>query len=152
MFFKLALLFIVMPAVELFLLIRLGKAIGAPGTILVIVITGFLGAGLAKREGLRALERIQWALNRGEMPARELMDAFLILAAGLVLITPGLITDAAGFLLLVPHFRAWVRLVLVRHFKRRLHIVATGPFERPRPPRDPGVIETTARVIDEEEE
>ena len=151
MFFKLALLFIVLPTVELFLLIRLGMAIGAPGTILVIVLTGFVGAGLAKREGLRALTRIQWALNRGELPTRELLDAFLVLAAGLVLITPGLITDAAGFLLLIPHFRAWVRLVLVRYFKRHIHIVGRGPRQGPATPGDPNVIETTARVIDEEE-
>ncbi len=120
-FFRLFLLFTCIPLVELYLLIRIGQMIGAFHTILLVLLTGMAGAWLARREGTRTLDRIQGLLSRGEMPGEELLDALLIFMAGLVLITPGILTDLLGLFLLVPRGRAFVRKKLGDYFQRRVN-------------------------------
>ena len=105
MLLKLFLAFTLIPLVEIYLLIKLGQNFGAITSILLVIFTGILGAYLARMEGLRTLFRIQETLREGRMPGEELLDALLIAIAGLVLITPGFITDVAGFLLLFPFTR-----------------------------------------------
>jgi len=102
MLLKLFLAFTLIPLVEIYLLIKLGQNFGAITSILLVIFTGILGAYLARMEGLRTLFRIQETMREGGMPGEELLDALLIAIAGLVLITPGFITDVAGFLLLFP--------------------------------------------------
>ena len=89
-------------------------------TILLVIITGVLGAYLAQQEGLRTLERIRTLMAQGEMPGEPLIDALLILVAGFVLITPGILTDLLGFLMLIPATRApirrWIKGQLERKF------------------------------------
>ena len=102
MLLKLFLAFTLIPLVEIYLLIKLGQNFGAITSILLVIFTGILGAYLARMEGLRTLFRIQETIREGRMPGEELLDALLIAIAGLVLITPGFITDVAGFLLLFP--------------------------------------------------
>lgn len=114
------LLFIIVPLVELFLLIKIGEVVGLFPTLLLVVSTGALGAWLTRLQGLRAIRRMQDDLHSGRMPTESLVDGVLILAAGLLLITPGLITDTCGFLLLVPGFRAWIRREVSRAIRRRL--------------------------------
>ena len=109
MLLKLFLAFTLIPLVEIYLLIKLGQNFGAITSILLVIFTGILGAYLAKMEGLRTLFRLQETLREGGMPGEELLDALLIALAGLVLITPGFITDAVGFLLLVPFTRMFVK-------------------------------------------
>ena len=109
MLLKLFLAFTLIPLVEIYLLIKLGQNFGAITSILLVIFTGILGAYLAKMEGLRTLFRLQETLREGGMPGEELLDALLIALAGLVLITPGFITDAVGFLLLVPFTRMLVK-------------------------------------------
>ena len=113
MFFKLFLAFTLIPAVEIYLLIQIGSVIGALNTLLVILITGFVGAYLARLEGMHTLFKIQSSLQQGVMPAEEMIDALIILVAGIVLLTPGFLTDAAGLLLLIPqvrfYFKRWLR-------------------------------------------
>ena len=120
MFLRLFLLFTCIPLVELYLLLQIGSVIGAVNTILLVIITGVLGAYLAQQEGLRTLERIRALMARGEMPGEPLIDALLILVAGFVLITPGILTDLLGFLMLIPATRApirrWVKGQLERKF------------------------------------
>ena len=106
MFLRLLLLFTVVPLVELFLLVKLGTVIGIGPTVLVVIGTGVLGASLARWQGLGVLRRVSEDLAQGRLPADALIDGLLILIAGAVLLTPGLITDALGFLLLVPQGRA----------------------------------------------
>jgi len=105
MLLKLFLAFTLIPLVEIYLLIKLGQNFGAITSILLVIFTGILGAYLARMEGLRTLFRIQETMREGRMPGEELLDALLIAIAGLVLITPGFITDVAGFLLLFPFTR-----------------------------------------------
>ena len=115
---KLILLFTVLPMAELALLIAVGREIGIANTMAIIVITGILGALLARSQGLSTLGRIQASLRRGVLPANEIVDGFMILAGGLLLITPGLITDAVGFVTLIPQTRSMIKSVLVKKMKR----------------------------------
>ena len=135
MFLRLFLLFTCIPLVELFLLLKIGSIVGALNTILLVIITGVLGAYLAQQEGLRTLERIRTLMAQGEMPGESLIDALLILVAGFVLITPGILTDLLGFLMLIPATRApirrWIRGQLERKFKAGNAAVYTiDPNER----------------------
>ncbi len=122
-----------MPLLELALLIWVGGKIGLGATIALVVVTGILGASLARWQGLATLARFQRRLAAGELPHEDLLEGVLILIAGAVLLTPGLVTDVAGFLLLVPVVRRAVRGELVRRLGRRLVVVG------PRSPRSPDV-------------
>lgn len=98
----LGLLFVVIPVVEVWLLFRLSTWVGFGPTLLLSILTGVWGAALARREGLRAWRQISESLERMEAPERALFEAALILVGGVLLITPGILTDCVGFLLLVP--------------------------------------------------
>jgi UPF0716 protein FxsA len=117
-----ALIFVVTPLAELAILIYLGTLIGALYTILIVVITGLLGAFLARRQGIATLSRIRSNLEQGILPSGELFQAVLILIGGLLLLTPGLITDLVGFTLLIPQTRnfvtRWLRNLLRRKIER----------------------------------
>lgn len=130
---KLLLLFLLVPAVELAILIELGRYIGTIPTLAIIVLTGTLGATLARREGLSVLRSAQEKMGRGELPAGSVADGVMILIAAALLITPGILTDALGFLLLVPGFRNLVKEFLLRRFRRaveenrvRVHVSGFG--------------------------
>jgi len=125
----LALLFIVLPVVEIYLLIQIGQTIGAWWTVALLIADGFLGSWLMKREGTRALRSLQEALGAGRMPARELADGALILVGGTLLLTPGFVSDVAGLVCVLPFTRPLVRGTLVRFLTRRFlasGTVATG--------------------------
>ena len=134
MFGYLVLLFTLVPAIELALLIEIGGAIGAGNTILIIILTGALGAYLARLQGFLILQKIQKDLNQGIMPSSEMIDGLMILVGGITLLTPGFITDAFGILLLIP----WTRFLIKKLFSRKFasmitrgQIVRPGPFSRP---------------------
>lgn len=122
MLFKLLVLFIALPLAEIVLLIEIGSRIGTLATLAILVLTAVLGASLAHREGLKVLWRIQEKMAQGIMPDEELIDGVLILAAGIVLLTPGLLTDAAGLLLLVPGSRLALKRWLRERFSRRIRV------------------------------
>ena len=109
MFLRLLLLFTLVPLVELYLIIELGELIGVWSTVALVVSTGALGAYLTRLEGFRVLRRVQVEFQEGRVPTAGLLDGLLIVVAGAVLLTPGLITDALGFFLLFPPGRRVVR-------------------------------------------
>ncbi len=113
MLLKLFLAFTLIPFSELYLLIKIGYYLGAFNTILVVIVTGLLGAYLAKLQGIKTMMRVRESMNRGELPAEEMLDALLIFVAGIVLLTPGFITDLAGLAILIPNtrslFKQWLR-------------------------------------------
>ena len=119
MLLKFFLAFTLIPLIEIFLLIKLGQAFGVMTSILLVILTGMLGAYLARMEGMRTLFRIKEALREKKMPGNELLEALLIVLAGLVLITPGFLTDAVGFMLLIPATRVSVRDWLKNRFQAR---------------------------------
>ncbi|MFH1479463.1 MAG: FxsA family protein [Candidatus Omnitrophota bacterium] len=109
MFGYLVILFTIVPLVELMLLIKVGHMIGLGNTLFIVVFTGILGAYLAKTQGLITLVKIQEDINNGIMPTERLFDGALILVGGVLLLTPGLITDFMGFLLLIPFTRYLIK-------------------------------------------
>jgi UPF0716 protein FxsA len=115
---KLLLLFIVVPAAELALLIEIGSRIGTLATLAIIVVTGILGASLARRQGLRVIFEVQREIERGSLPTGSILDAVLIAIASALLITPGVLTDVLGFLCLTPAFRSWLKHEIQRRFER----------------------------------
>ena len=115
----LVLVFIALPIAELAVLITVAHSIGVLEAIGLMVLVSVLGAWLAKREGLGMLTRIRTALDRGEMPSREVADGFLILFAAALMITPGFITDCLALVLLFPPTRALVRGTLLAGRARR---------------------------------
>ena len=119
MFIRLLLLFTLVPLIELFLLVKLGDVIGFWPTVALVVTTGALGAILTRMEGLRVLRQAQADFQQGRVPTDRLLDGLLILVAGAVLLTPGLITDAVGFFLLVPPGRRMVRKLVSAVVARR---------------------------------
>ena len=116
MLLKLFLCFTLIPVIELYLLIKVGTIIGGFNTILLVILTGFLGAWLARIEGMNTMMKLKMNLQQGLMPAEELIDAVIIFGAGLVLITPGLITDVCGLLLLWPLTRNKFKQFLRKKF------------------------------------
>ena len=113
MLLKLFLAFTIIPVLEIYLLIKLGTFLGALNTVIIVILTGIIGAYLARLEGLHTMVKVREGLNRGEMPAEGMLDALLILVAGIVLLTPGFLTDIAGLLMLIPQtrllFKRWLR-------------------------------------------
>jgi UPF0716 protein FxsA len=118
MMFQVLLLFVVLPAIELALLIEVGRRIGTGATLALIAVTGIVGAALARRQGLGVLRVLQTETMAGRLPAGSLADGVIILVAGALLVTPGILTDAFGFLCLVPAFRKVVKRALLRRLER----------------------------------
>lgn len=132
---RLLLLFIGVPLLEMAILIKLGEMIGFWPTIGLVVVTGIIGAFLARMQGLLTLTRIQRELAEGRVPASEMLDGLLILIGGAVLLTPGLLTDLFGFSLLLPVVRRWLKSWIRRKFStivdsRSTHI-HVGRFDSP---------------------
>jgi UPF0716 protein FxsA len=116
MLLKLFLCFTLIPVFELYLLIQIGAVIGGWNTILLVIGTGFAGAWLARMEGMNTMMKLKRNLQQGLMPAEELIDAVIIFAAGIVLLTPGLITDVFGLALLWPVTRNKFKQILRKKF------------------------------------
>ncbi|MEW5894498.1 MAG: FxsA family protein [Candidatus Omnitrophota bacterium] len=114
MFRYLILLFTILPALELALLIKVGTHIGAGNTILLIILTGVVGVYLTRLQGFFIIKNIQSRLSNGELPSIEMIDGLMIFCGGILLLTPGFITDILGFLLLIPFTRSMIKS-LVRH-------------------------------------
>lgn len=133
MFFRLALLFVLVPLIELALLIQMGRWVGVLPTVALVIFTGVLGAALARLQGLATLARFQRALAEGRVPHREMVEGILVLVAGAVLLTPGLLTDITGFLLLAPPVRKAAAARVLRWLQGRARVVVAG-----RQPGQPG--------------
>jgi len=115
----LALLFVVVPVLEIYVLIQVGQVIGAWWTVLLLVADGFLGSWLMKREGTKAWRALREALDERRMPARELADGALILIGGTLLVTPGFLSDVVGFFCVLPFTRPLARAALARFLDRK---------------------------------
>ena len=122
-----ALAFLVVPFVELFVLIQTGQLIGVWWTILLVVVISGAGSWLVRREGWAAWRRITTRVQAGEVPGTELVDGGLVLFAGALLLTPGFATDAFGLLLLFPPSRAVVRRVVLRKLAARATSIGRDP-------------------------
>jgi UPF0716 protein FxsA len=115
----LVLIFIVLPIAELYVIIKVGEAIGVLPTIGLLILDSFLGAALLRSQGRAAWRRFNEALAAGRIPTREVFDGAMVILGGAFLITPGFITDVIGVLLLVPPSRAIFRGLVARLARRR---------------------------------
>ena len=131
MWLRLLLAFALIPLVELWLLLRIGAWIGAAPTFGLVLLTGILGASLARREGAHAWSAVQAELAAGRIPGRELLEALLVLIAGIVLVTPGVLTDLLGLSLLVRPIRAGLVRRLEARYRRIVDASAGGETSGP---------------------
>lgn len=134
LFVRLLLLFTLVPIVELALLVWLGGQIGFWPTVGLIAATAVIGSTLAHREGLSALARFRARMASGEMPSDELTDGILILISGAFLLTPGVLTDAVGFLGLLPPTRALIKRAVSKRLRRSLLGGSVSVASWPPPP------------------
>ncbi len=118
------------------MLLRIGQRVGPTATLALVIGTGAVGALLARQAGIRALDRVRMDMERGVVPTDSLLDGLLILIAGVMLITPGVLTDVAALTLMTPFGRRPVRAALKRRFARAMSERA-------------GIVDVTARPRDE---
>lgn len=161
LFLLLAFLFIALPWIEISLLIYVGNELGFFSALVIVLITGCVGAALARRQGIQVWGNVRRAARQGKVPSKELFDGFCILCAGLLLVTPGLLTDCTGFLLLFPPFRAVVRKALARRLMGQAVVsgngfsFSAGKGQPPSFPQDQqqndhsDVIDVEAEVVDD---
>jgi UPF0716 protein FxsA len=110
------LLFILVPIIEIWLMIDIGSVIGAGWTVLAIISTAIIGASLVRYQGIGIYSRLNQTVQRGEIPAMEMIEGLTLLISGALLLTPGFITDALGFLILIPPLRRWFALNMLKRF------------------------------------
>jgi UPF0716 protein FxsA len=120
LFLRLFLLFTVVPAIELYLIIKVGSVIGALNTIFIIVFTGILGAYYAREQGFRVVSNIQRKMQQGAVPGDDLVNGAMLLVGGAFLITPGFLTDFAGFSLIFPPTREAIKVGVKRYLEKRV--------------------------------
>lgn len=120
------LIFIIVPLVELMLLIEVGGIIGSAWTFIIIIATALIGTKLVKQQGIHTWSKIQSEMASGQLPAKALFDGICILISGVLLITPGFITDTIGFLLVTPAFRS----VLYAQIGSKIQVKAAGGFQQ----------------------
>lgn len=160
MFFRLLLLFTLIPLIELMLLIEIGKATSFGFTVSLILLTGMIGASLARWQGRQAIVQLKSDMAAGRPPAAAAVNGILILIAGAVLLTPGLLTDLFGFALLIPPIRAWMRSRVVKWLTSNVRVQTFGPGgaqgwsvgneKRPpeKPSSDPNIIDVEFERVD----
>ena len=151
-------IFVVVPIAEIAMFIQVGDVIGLWPTIAIIIVTAFLGTALLRFQGLATLARAQGALNAGELPLESVIHGVFLLIAGLLLLTPGFITDFVGFLLFIPPLRLGIAQWVIHKFKnaKNIHIHQTftagssTPTAGPGKPTDAPIIEGDFTIAEDE--
>lgn len=129
-------LFILVPIAELFLIIKVGAFLGIFSTLMILILDSFIGAWLVKRQGLSLIRRAKVRMSAGEMPGDELVTGLAVLVAGVLMLTPGFLTDAIGMALLISPIRSVVIKFLKRKFQGRLGGTINTQGNRPTPPNN----------------
>lgn len=108
------LLFVAMPIVEIAVMLKVGDAIGWFTTLSIVILTAVIGTTLLRQQGLATLNKARQRLDAGEMPAQQMLEGMLLLLGGVLLLTPGFVTDAFGFVCLIPVTRQWLASLIAR--------------------------------------
>lgn len=148
---RLFLLFTVVPLVELYLLIAVGRVLGPIATIGLVLLTGAVGAWFARLEGARVIRRWQEAMSRQQMPKDGVIDGLLIFVGGLMLITPGILTDIAGLSMVMPPTRRLIATVVRTWFERQIaagRVQVYSPGYGGTPVRPQEVIDVEGEVVE----
>ena len=130
MMFRLFLLFTIVPAIELFLLFRVSDYLGSAETVILIILTGILGSHMARQEGGTVLKKLLTEIQAGRSPAKEIVEGVMILAGGLLLVTPGVITDLVGFSLIIPFTRKFLVTPILEFALRKMSGGTNGSFHK----------------------
>lgn len=147
MFSILFLLFVGVPLCELWLLLQVGEKLGALPTLALVIGTGIIGANLARREGMRTIEKVNKAMAEGQMPQEAILDGLAIFLGGALLLTPGILTDILGFSLLFPLTRPFLLAMVSGWIEKKMQAgqasvtfrntgfgpMSPGPREKPSP-------------------
>jgi UPF0716 protein FxsA len=141
------LIFVGAPAVELYFMVQVGAEIGAFSTVALVLFTAALGGVLVRLQGFTTAMRVRASMERGEVPAIEMMEGVLLLLAGLSLLLPGFVTDAIGFICLIPAVR---RGVVLWFLKRSNAIWPASSTAQPHSPSDPRIIDAEYRREDDD--
>ena len=120
MFFKLFILFTLVPVIELWLLIRVGGIIGFFPTIGIVAFTGVVGAWMARIQGISVISELNTSVAQGKVPGKELVNAVLVFVGGALLLTPGFITDILGFSMIMPGTRDAISVFLMNYFAKKV--------------------------------
>ncbi|MCZ8530389.1 FxsA family protein [Alteromonas sp. PRIM-21] len=120
-------LFALLPILEIALLINVGSVIGGWNTVGLVILSAFIGAYFVKREGVSTLQTAQEKMQRNEVPGKELVEGLMLVVAGILLVTPGFITDIFGFLLAMPGSRHFFAAQVSKHMKMRVVAPGMGP-------------------------
>lgn len=141
---RLFLLFVVVPLVELAILIQVGRWIGLWPTLALVLLTGVVGAWLARDQGFRVLAELQGQVGTGGLPGRAILDGAAILVGGALLLAPGILTDVVGFCLLLPLPRRWIQDGFLRRMRRKMEegevevtVLRSRPLDESDPPGGP---------------
>jgi UPF0716 protein FxsA len=129
---KLLFVFILVPLMELFILLKLADATSVWTTLAIVIGTGIAGSMLARREGIAVWRRFRQSIAEGQIPNREIQNGLLIVFAAALLLTPGLITDTLGLILLIPTTREWVRKYLANRYQGRFSLEVDSRFHQTR--------------------
>ncbi len=152
-------LFLVVPIVEIYLLLEVGGLIGALPTIILVVLTAVIGAGLLRQQGLSTLARLQQSMGQGKIPAQEMVEGILLAVGGALLMTPGFVTDTMGFLCLLPFSRTFIAKNIMKRsadkMKAGINAQASGfggfynTNDAQQSPYDPNVVEGEFTEVEE---
>jgi UPF0716 protein FxsA len=125
--------FILVPIIEIYLFIKVGSAIGALATVALVFLTAMIGVYLLRQQGLSTLNQVQAQMQRGEIPATSLFEGMLLFIAGVLLLTPGFMTDSIGFVLMIPPLRKVIALWILEHsgwiVQMQAHTVRKGQYQ-----------------------
>lgn len=141
-------IFVVIPMLEITAFVYIGGAIGLWTTLGIALCTAILGGLIIKYQGFLTMESMKNALAHGKAPVTEIFDGFFLVASGALLITPGFVTDAIGFLLLFPPFRSVIRDMISKRFK--MYDMQSYPPHNANHPHDPTIIEGDFERVDED--
>jgi len=152
----LAVLFLVIPILEVYFLIKVSNIIDIFPTIILVILTAVIGAGLLRQEGVSILARLQQNIGQGKLPAQELIEGVMLAVGGALLITPGFITDTIGFLCLIPFTRKFIAKNIMKRsvdkFKAGVNAQMGGfTYESStgRTPNDPNIVEGEYTEVEE---
>jgi len=126
----LLLLFLAVPVAEIYVLFEVGSALGAPMTIGLVILTAVVGAALMRTEGMATIARVQQEMRTGQLPATGIIEGALLLFSGALLLTPGFLTDAFGFILVFRPTRMAIARTIASRAVMQMHV--PGSAHQPR--------------------
>ena len=130
MFGKLFILFAILPIIEIAILINVGEVIGGWNTVFLVILSAFIGAYLVRQQGLATLMQAQTKMQEGSMPGQEMAEGLLLVIAGVLLVTPGFVTDILGFILCLPFTRPIIAKKLLKHMAIKVVATQQGGFNQ----------------------